>query len=187
MSGPMTDFDRVDRIRNAALETFLRFGFRKTTMNDIAERAGMSRPALYLLFPNKEAVFRAVIAGMAEDALADIRLALPGLGGRREKLRYVLDRWCVNGYALAMSTPQARDLVDGCIEVGREEMAAAFKALEQMIVEILGAGDGPAPIVLAQLLTAAAIGHKRDQPAVDLYRQKLHDAVDAVLAAHGGV
>ena len=40
-------------------EVFLKLGYRATTMRDIAQAAGMSRPAVYLVFANKDAVFRA--------------------------------------------------------------------------------------------------------------------------------
>ena len=42
-------------------QLFLRFGYRKTSMDDIARAAGVSRQALYLWFPNKEALFCAVV------------------------------------------------------------------------------------------------------------------------------
>lgn len=49
-------------IVDAATGIFLRYGFKKTTMEDIARTVGVSRQALYLYFPTKEAVFKAVIS-----------------------------------------------------------------------------------------------------------------------------
>ena len=46
-------------ILDAALPVFCRYGYRKTSMLDIAQAAAMSRAALYLHFKNKEDVFRA--------------------------------------------------------------------------------------------------------------------------------
>jgi AcrR family transcriptional regulator len=42
----------------AALATFARFGYRRTSMEALAQAADMSRPALYQYFRNKETVFR---------------------------------------------------------------------------------------------------------------------------------
>ena len=49
--------EKDDQIIEAATSVFLRYGFRRTTMGDIAEAAGVSRPALYLRFCNKEHIF----------------------------------------------------------------------------------------------------------------------------------
>lgn len=46
-------------ILDAALPVFIRFGFRKTSMADIARTAGISRASLYLAFSSKEELFRA--------------------------------------------------------------------------------------------------------------------------------
>jgi AcrR family transcriptional regulator len=42
--------DKRTRILAAARSVFLRYGFKRVNMNDIADAAGVSRPALYLLF-----------------------------------------------------------------------------------------------------------------------------------------
>ena len=45
----------------AAGVTFSRFGYRKTTMDDIAFAAGKGKSSLYYYFKNKEEVFEAVV------------------------------------------------------------------------------------------------------------------------------
>ena len=49
-----------DIILDAAKEVFLRYGFSRTTMDDIARGAEISRPALYLHFRNKGDIYRAL-------------------------------------------------------------------------------------------------------------------------------
>ncbi len=51
---------------NAARAAVSRFGYRKTTLEDIATEAGVSRATLYYHFPNKEEVFRALISNEIE-------------------------------------------------------------------------------------------------------------------------
>lgn len=48
------------RILDAALTVFGRYGFRQTSMELVAEETGLSRQALYRHFPTKEALFAAV-------------------------------------------------------------------------------------------------------------------------------
>ena len=50
----------------AAVGVFGRYGFQKTSMEDVAKAAGISRPGLYLLFPNKEQLYRATMQGVLE-------------------------------------------------------------------------------------------------------------------------
>jgi AcrR family transcriptional regulator len=53
--------DRPDEIVAAAIEVFAERGFAAARLDDIAARAGVSKGAIYLYFPTKEDIFRAVI------------------------------------------------------------------------------------------------------------------------------
>lgn len=50
-----------DAILAAATATFARYGYRKTSMDEVARAAGASRQGLYLHFPTKEELFRATV------------------------------------------------------------------------------------------------------------------------------
>ncbi|WP_378940900.1 TetR/AcrR family transcriptional regulator [Mesorhizobium sp. ANAO-SY3R2] len=67
-------------ILDAALPVFIRYGFRKTSMADIAQAAGISRASLYLAFSNKEQLFRAGSARAHAKAMDEVGLALSGEG-----------------------------------------------------------------------------------------------------------
>lgn len=56
--------ERQDQILDAALLVFSERGFGAARMDDIAERAGMSKGGLYAHFRSKEAVFEAVLQRM---------------------------------------------------------------------------------------------------------------------------
>src|SRR5438552_2161325 len=58
------------RILDAAMLVFRRHGFRRSSIEQAAEAAGLTRQALYHHFKSKEALFRAVIERLHEDALA---------------------------------------------------------------------------------------------------------------------
>jgi len=59
-----------DRILDAAMRVFRRQGFRRSTIEQAAEEAGLTRQALYHHFASKEALFRGAIARLYERALA---------------------------------------------------------------------------------------------------------------------
>jgi AcrR family transcriptional regulator len=82
---------RPNEIVDAALDVFAERGFAATRLEDVAERAGVSKGTLYLYFRNKEDLFKAVIQqglvpniASAEERLADTE------GTTRELLQRVV-------------------------------------------------------------------------------------------------
>lgn len=63
-------------ILDAATRVFLRYGFKKTSMDDLARAAELSRQGLYLHYATKEALFKAVVLNMIDDMRAAARAAL---------------------------------------------------------------------------------------------------------------
>lgn len=80
MSGPATR----DRILQAALEIFARKGYHRTVVDDIVRASRTSKGAVYHHFPNKEALFLALVdefsARLAEAVAAAIDSAHGALG-----------------------------------------------------------------------------------------------------------
>ena len=52
---------RPDEVLDAALDLFIERGFSNTRVEDIAARAGLSKGAVYLYFPSKEAVLEGIV------------------------------------------------------------------------------------------------------------------------------
>ena len=52
---------RPDEVLDAALDLFIERGFANTRVEDIAARAGLSKGAVYLYFPSKEAVLEGIV------------------------------------------------------------------------------------------------------------------------------
>lgn len=53
--------ERPQEITTAALDSFASKGYARTTVEDVAKRAGVSKGLLYLYFKTKEELFRAVV------------------------------------------------------------------------------------------------------------------------------
>jgi AcrR family transcriptional regulator len=58
-----------ERILDAAMEIFARYGYRRASMDQVAEAAGLTRQAVYHHFPGKEALFRAGVEALHDGAL----------------------------------------------------------------------------------------------------------------------
>lgn len=152
--------DRRTRVVAAAINAFSRHGYRRCTISDIAAAASMSRPALYLLFCSKEAVFRAVAVSLLTDAAVAAELAWPqdtdpiqGLAAAILAKDLPVHRLChASDHAdeiLAVAASLTADL--------HQTSAARFEALLTRRLQEAGRGDAPG---LARMLVNAATGLK---------------------------
>ena len=125
---------RHQLVVEVATEIFLRYGYARTTMADIAQAAGLSRPTLYLSFSDKEEVFQAVVETMAANKLAEIRLGLAGQSGLSAKLRYACKSWGAEGFDLVQANPDAKDIFD----LRFKAVCDSYAAFEELLVELIG-------------------------------------------------
>jgi TetR/AcrR family transcriptional regulator of autoinduction and epiphytic fitness len=87
------DVARRAGLLEASLAVFARFGFRKTSMEEVARAAQISRQGLYLHFSNKEELFRATVSHACAASLADALKALEAEGPLPERLTTAFDQW----------------------------------------------------------------------------------------------
>ena len=150
---------KARRVLACATDVFSRYGYARTTMGEIAAAAGMSRPALYLIFPDKEAVFEAVVQQMDDETHAKIGAGLAKLGGLRDKLLHACQTWGSHGVDLAEAHPDAADLFD----LRFPPVRRVYSRFEQFIVELiepraLASGVDASPQELARVLVFAMRG-----------------------------
>lgn len=82
-----------DNIVKQAAEIFAHFGYRKTTMDDIARASNKGKSSLYYYFKSKEEVFEAVVEKEVQHLRRRLRLAINSSEDPKEKLKnYVLSR-----------------------------------------------------------------------------------------------
>lgn len=94
---------------DAALAVFLRYGYRKTSMEEVARAAQISRQALYLHFATKEQLFAAAVQRFLESGLevAGRHLRDPS-STVEEQLLGALDAWF--GRFVGLATGDVEDL-----------------------------------------------------------------------------
>ena len=79
--------DARETIINAARSLFARYGFKKTTMDEIAQAAYKSKSSLYHYFKSKEEVFQEVADTEFKILEKEISLALSKVDDPREKIK----------------------------------------------------------------------------------------------------
>lgn len=79
-------FDRKKEIIAAAGKCFIKFGYDKTTLDDIAEIVGINKASFYYYFENKEAIFHDLIISEADDYIEKLKKKVASIDGCREKI-----------------------------------------------------------------------------------------------------
>ena len=92
-----TNAEREERILDAAADLFAHFGYDKTTVDDIARSAGVSKGAIYLHFKGKDALFEGLLIRQmltfSEQWLAHLEVDPKGgtIGGMYKNMLYALN------------------------------------------------------------------------------------------------
>jgi AcrR family transcriptional regulator len=170
------DAARRRTILDAALECFLQFGYSKTSLDDIAKRANLSRPLLYRKYKNKEAIFGAVYDDVFETRFAQAVDIAAGRGSRRDKLTRICELVMVDTWALIADAPMASEFYDACMRVIPEIQDRHDRKLLELTRDLLGAKD------VAEVFLLAIEGLFTDQPSVAVLRKRLHLLIDRFMA-----
>jgi AcrR family transcriptional regulator len=96
------------RITAAARRHFLAHGFRRVTMDDLAEELGMSKKTLYVCFPSKLALLKGVLLNKFDDIEADLRQITTHCADVSTALHHLLA--CVQRHTEEIQPPFVRDI-----------------------------------------------------------------------------
>jgi TetR/AcrR family transcriptional regulator len=76
-----------ERILQSALSLFSEKGYDATSVREICEASGITKPTLYHFYGSKEGVYRALVDGTLERVREDMARAVEGEGPLRDQLR----------------------------------------------------------------------------------------------------
>ncbi|MEV4320324.1 TetR/AcrR family transcriptional regulator [Actinocrispum sp. NPDC049592] len=191
-STPVEDHPKRAAVLDAALAVFGRFGFRKTSMEAVAKAAGISRPGLYLLFPNKEQLYRATMQGVMEGAQRDMesRFADDTLSFE-DKLVEAFDALM----GLYVESQVSRDLAALLAGSGPQlgSMFGDYQDKAQATITAQIKNQAPAGLLTARctaqdvmdLLYAAALTWKSSAATRDEFRERVRRATQLICRSQG--
>ena len=78
--------ERRRQLLDVALAAFGREGFHLTSMNELAEAAGVTKPVLYQHFGSKRELYLEVLRDVGGRMMADVGKAIAGAGGPRQQV-----------------------------------------------------------------------------------------------------
>jgi AcrR family transcriptional regulator len=174
------DFKR-SRVLGAAMKIFLAYGFSRTTMDDIAKAADMSRPALYLVFRNKTEIYRAIADLMLTESVGKARAALEGDGSLGERLTAAIDEALIAMMARFAESPHGAEILDMKNGLAGDIVGRWRGRIEALIAGAIGAeaartgvdlsARGLSEALLAAMLLDALEGMKSRVAGADAQRQ----------------
>jgi AcrR family transcriptional regulator len=129
--------DRRSRILDGAGRAFLRFGFERANMADIATGAGVSRTALYHYFAGKEDVLRALLDDLHTGSLEAAAEAFETSSSLSAALTGLLEAKFGRVLALISDSPHGVELVDATHRLTGPATRAADEAFQKLVVEAL--------------------------------------------------
>ncbi len=162
----MTAPQRKEAILDAALALVLKHGLRGTSMEAIARQAGVAKPTLYAYFPDKTAVFSALLERLVGDWRARFVRALQGDGDVVQRIAAAMtDKHKAVRRVLEIS-PHADELYGEHDRGWARQFAALETELGRLVEAELAAAGVARARPMTQLLFAAGDGIGRRAQSV---------------------
>ena len=129
--------EREEHIIETAMQLFIRYGVKRTSMNDIAIEAGISTQTLYNFFANKDAVLQGTIRLLADRVIAGIQAGVKKTKSLSEQLDVVFEHIAIKHFDLLDTSPNAEEIIAGVNASSQQELAAGAKRNIALISEII--------------------------------------------------
>ncbi len=165
--GPLDSDTRKDEILNSAQSLFVRHGFRKTTVEDIARACGLGKTALYYYFKGKEDIFQQVVRRESSRFVTGIEAAVAAQTDPTERVRaFIITRFAhIEEFLLLhrVSLQAARELAP-LAEQARQQF---FRREIELLTDLLEEGREQGvfrverPDVMATTMISACVGIER--------------------------
>ncbi len=180
-------------VLRAAMVQFSTHGYQRTSMDAIAKQAMVSRPTLYSYFKNKQAILRAVSAGIHHTTLHNIEVAFNAEAPLAERLRHAFAAWSAPFQDILFGSPHGAELVGASSVLAADISADARDKFQRLLVRTLKTAVHNAEIDLsrsdltlkraAEFLILALNGLSSGDADAAIYQQRLQTLVTVFLAA----
>ncbi len=181
-----TEGGRRQHVLDAALLIFARHGYRKTSMEDVARAADISRPGLYLYFRSKQDLFRAAVTyALDGDVAAAARTLADTERPLRDRLIDAFDQW--TGRYVGPLTTDVALLIETNPDLLGPLVTDYPKRFATMVTDAiaadLSAERGRLARDVAQTLLSTAYGIKHDTRTREEFLARMTIGIDLLLLA----
>jgi AcrR family transcriptional regulator len=177
--------DKKALILIAAISVFGKSGFKKTSIEDLADAADISKQGLYLHFSSKEEIFQAANQKYLEDGLNLVQQELDKPDAALvQRLMGAMDAWF--GRHLVTFTPRSFDVIEAGERLSGsqiEEFKVAFKEkLAKAIarsLEFKNARNVCTPQEISEVLFQFGLTWKEGNPSREDFMKKVNTCIRA--------
>ena len=184
---------RIEQIADAALRLFARYGYKRSSMDDIAREAGLAKATLYLHFKGKDDVFRAMLQLLARRAQTRCREVMIMRAPFASRLAALLQAHYGQAYAsfgtgehlielkavmASIAGPELQAFDQSFVSFARQLFVEAEKAGE---IRLARSGVGLDELI-ASLMLAAAGAKMGEPPSCETYAARL-ESIARIFAA----
>ncbi|MDE0981026.1 MAG: TetR/AcrR family transcriptional regulator [Gammaproteobacteria bacterium] len=188
--------EKREAVFGVAADVFAQYGVRRTAMNDIAQAAGISRPALYLMVENKEDLFSGVVSFRMNQGIDKAISTLSGSGSIAERITAAILAFEKIFYEPVAESPHGAELMDMSISIAADLMkkgqSRLEKVLSQALEEAISNGevdfsDLPMkPLAFVGLLMSSIGGLKKHATSMTALRRQISEVVGIFFKSIGG-
>jgi len=174
---------RRAEILEAALRVFGQYGYRRTSVDDIAREAGIAKGTIYLSFASKEEVFQALAHHLSQQMLTSAEAASRQPGTTADKLAAMHVAWFGTYAETITRSPHAAELLDAKHRLSASLVADGARRYRRLVREVIAEADATGELDLeavgltagtaAELLIAAARGLEPSPDSLAAYRRSL--------------
>ncbi len=177
----VADTDRRATVLESALVTFARFGYRKTSMEEVARAAHISRPGLYFLFTSKENLFRAAVTqALTRDIAAVERVLIDTDRPIRARLLESFDQWA--GRYIGPLTRDVAVVIEDNPDLLGTIVETTPRRFEELITDAISVGSGrESAACVARTMISTSIGIKHQVASRKVYLERLEVAIDLLV------
>lgn len=140
---------KIDPVRqeiiNAAKELIAQYGYRKTTMDDIAKKVGKSKSALYYYYKTKEEIFEVGYECDVRCQLDNIKLAIDSATTAQGKIHALINSMLESIIGHAKQYPLLKtDIIENpmlFIELSKKKDSTLEKILKDVLIFGIASGE----------------------------------------------
>ncbi|MEO7716768.1 MAG: TetR/AcrR family transcriptional regulator [Capsulimonas sp.] len=170
------------KILEAASERLWHYGFKKTTIDEIAADAGVGKGTVYLYFDSKEDIALTIVAQFKENCLGKMQGVVQNTEMTpAEKLKEMLILPMVDTHNICIQSPHSQEMVAAVRPHIQARMRPYIEQERELIAQVLEEGnrkdvfDVPDTITAARSLKYMVSGFWPPFPCVSDLEEKKHE------------
>ncbi|MDO8838821.1 MAG: TetR family transcriptional regulator [Parvibaculum sp.] len=132
--------DKRELIVSAALDLFRHYGYRRTSMEDIARAAAVAKGTLYLYFKSKDELFEAICRSLAEQIAEGVTAAEALELPLEPKLTALMEAKFGFAYRWVLSSPHAAELMESSSRLSTDFFEPVTQQFRNAVLKLIREG-----------------------------------------------